>query len=164
MISRDSGGECHALRYNAFGKGVRDMASDPLRESQANAGDTPPTQDQAQYQAPPATALPTHKVRRTRIGGAWIAAILFTLVLLLLLIFILENSESVGIAYFGAHGHLPLGVALLLAAVLGILLVVVPGTGRIIQLRLTAYRHQRVDAKAMASAPGEAANHTARAE
>ena len=66
-------------------------------------------------------------------------------VLLLLLIFILENSQSVSIGYFGAHGHLPLGVTLLLTAVLGVLLVVIPGTARIIQLRITARRHRRLD-------------------
>jgi uncharacterized integral membrane protein len=138
------------------------MTPDPLPENHAHAGGSPATYDQAQHQAPPATAPPTHKVRRTRIGGVWIAAILFALILLFLLIFILENSHSVSIGYFGAHGHLPLGVALLLAAVLGILLVVVPGTGRIIQLRLTAHRHQRLDAKTTASnIPDEAANHRA---
>jgi hypothetical protein len=42
--------------------------------------------------------------------------------------------------HFGAHGHLPLGAALLLAAVLGALLVIIPGTGRNLQLRLTARR------------------------
>ena len=46
------------------------------------------------------------------------ALVLFAVVLLLLLVFILENSQRVDISYFGAHGHLPLGVALLLAAVL----------------------------------------------
>jgi uncharacterized integral membrane protein len=80
-------------------------------------------------------------VRRTRMGGVWMAATLFAVVLLLLLVFILENSHQVNIGYFGAHGHLPLGVALLLAAVLGILLVVIPGAGRMIQLRRTARRH-----------------------
>src|ERR1700679_2166791 len=39
-----------------------------------------------------APALPAqHKIRRTRIGGAWTAAAGFAVVLLLLLIFILEN-------------------------------------------------------------------------
>jgi uncharacterized integral membrane protein len=66
-------------------------------------------------------------------------------VLLLLLIFILENGRKVPVTYFGATGHLPLGVALLLAAVLGILLVVIPGTARIVQLRITARRHRRKD-------------------
>ena len=84
-------------------------------------------------------------VKRTRIGGIWIASALFALLLLLLLIFILENGQKVDIGYFGAHGHLPLGVALLLAAVLGVLLVVIPGTGRIIQLRIVARRHRRAD-------------------
>jgi hypothetical protein len=40
---------------------------------------------------------------------------------LLLLIFILENGQQANIGFFGAHGHLPLGIALLLAAILGVL-------------------------------------------
>ena len=90
---------------------------------------------------------PQHVVKRTRIGGLWLASALFALILLLLLIFILENGQRVNIGYFGAHGHLPLGVALLLAAVLGVLLVVIPGTGRIVQLRITARRHRGIDAR-----------------
>ena len=39
------------------------------------------------------------------------------------LVFILENTKSVAISYFGAHGHMALGIALLLAAVVGALLV-----------------------------------------
>jgi lipopolysaccharide assembly protein A len=56
-------------------------------------------------------------------------------VLLLLLIFILQNRRDVGIAYFGAHAHMPLGVVLLLAAVLGALLVAIPAAARIFQQR-----------------------------
>jgi Lipopolysaccharide assembly protein A domain len=59
----------------------------------------------------------------------------------------LENGQRVSISYFGAHGHLPLGVALLLAAVLGILLAVIAGTGRILQLRTIARRHRKLDAR-----------------
>jgi uncharacterized integral membrane protein len=43
-------------------------------------------------------------------------------VLALLLIFILENTQDVKVSYFGAGGHLPLGVALLIAAFAGALL------------------------------------------
>lgn len=102
---------------------------------------------------------PQHVVKRTRMGGMWFAAVAFAVVLVLLLIFILENSQKVDISFFGAHGHLPLGVALLFAAVLGILLVVIPGTARIIQLRMTARRHQRTDARQGVStqAPQESA-------
>jgi uncharacterized integral membrane protein len=101
-------------------------------------------------QEPPGTAQrrPQHLIKRTRTGGVWMASALFALVLALLLIFILENGQRANISYFGAHGHMPLGVALLFAAVLGILMVVIPGTARIIQLRIAARRHRRVDAKA----------------
>jgi uncharacterized integral membrane protein len=64
-------------------------------------------------------------VKRTRISAVWVVLALFAVVLLPLLVFILENSQRVDISYFGAHGHLPLGVALLLAAVLGSALTVI---------------------------------------
>lgn len=92
-----------------------------------------------------------HKVRRTRFGGTWVAMVLFALVLLVLLVFILQNSQQVKISFFGANGHLALGVAMLLAAVGGILLVVIPGVGRMIQLRRTARRHRKQDKAAMTS-------------
>jgi uncharacterized integral membrane protein len=66
----------------------------------------------------------------------------FAVVLLLLLIFILQNGQRSDVYYLGAHGHLPMGVALLLAAVFGVLLVAVPTVVRIVQLRLMAARHR----------------------
>jgi lipopolysaccharide assembly protein A len=84
--------------------------------------------------------LAEHVVMTSRLGAVWAAGVGFTVVLLLLLIFILENGQRIDVAFFGVHAHLPLGVALLLAAVFGILLAVIPGIGRMIQLRLTARR------------------------
>jgi uncharacterized integral membrane protein len=102
----------------------------------------------------PAAGVPQpHRIRRTRSGSAWVAAALFAVVLLLLLIFILQNGRTVAVSFFGATGHLPLGVALLLAAVLGVLLVIIPGTARIIQLRMTARRHRRLDAAQPGAGP-----------
>jgi len=120
------------------------QAGGTAQPAQQASGTAQPTQ-QASGTTQPAQ-LPQHVVKRTRIGGVWLASASFAVVLLLLLIFILENGRSVDVAYFGAHGHLPLGVALLLAAVLGILMVVIPGTARIVQLRMTARRHRRTDA------------------
>ena len=71
----------------------------------------------------------------------------FAVVLLLLLIFILQNGSKVDISYMGMHGHLPLGVALLLAAVSGVLLTILAGAARISQLRTVARRHRRADAR-----------------
>jgi uncharacterized integral membrane protein len=65
------------------------------------------------------------------------------IVLILLLIFILENTQSVKLSYFGASGQLPLGVALLLAAVGGALIVGILGSARIMQVRRHAKRRAR---------------------
>jgi len=103
-----------------------------------------------------AAGPPRHRaLRRTRMGGVWVGLALSAVVLLLLLVFILENERKVDIAFFGAHGHLPLGVALLLAAVAGALLVLIPGTVRIVQLRRTARRHHA--AAQQASSPPQPA-------
>ena len=94
-----------------------------------------------------ATAPALEPVRRTRVGALWMSVILAAVVLVLLLVFIIENSARVDISFLGVHGHLPLGVALLLAAVSGILLVAIPGTGRIIQLRRQVRRGRRAYAE-----------------
>ena len=77
---------------------------------------------------------------RTRVSGLWVASISAVVVLLLLLIFILQNGDRVKINIFGANPTLPLGVALLLAAVLGALLVALIGAARVVQLRHTTRR------------------------
>ena len=89
--------------------------------------------------APPSDRA-ADKVRRSRTGGLWVALILSALVLLFLLVFIVQNDQSVQISFFAAEGVVPLGVALLLAAIAGILLVAIPGSLRILQLRRAA-RH-----------------------
>jgi lipopolysaccharide assembly protein A len=80
------------------------------------------------------------KVPRSRMGGVWVALVVAAFVFLLLLIFILQNGQRAQVSFLGAHGHLPMGVALLLAAVFGVLLVALPGTARIIQLRMLGRR------------------------
>lgn len=96
-------------------------------------------------QVEPPAERPELTVDRTRTGGLWVAAIAAAVVILLLLIFILQNTEQVEVALFGANPNLPLGVALLLAAVLGALIVALIGTARIVQLRMLARRHRGAD-------------------
>ncbi|ALE83000.1 hypothetical protein XF36_07395 [Pseudonocardia sp. HH130629-09] len=79
-------------------------------------------------------------IPHTRAGGLWAALILSAVVLIFLLVFILQNTEPVAITFLWMTGTLPIGVALLFAAIAGILLVAVPGTGRILQLRRQARR------------------------
>ena len=68
--------------------------------------------------------------KRTRISAGWVASALGAVLLLLVLVVVLEYSQRVDISGFGAHGHLPPGVALVLAGVLGMLLAVVEALGR----------------------------------
>jgi uncharacterized integral membrane protein len=74
-------------------------------------------------------------LRRSRASSAWFAIAGLALLLLLLVVFIAQNTQSVRIAYFGWDGRAPLAVSLLAAAVAGILLAVVAGSLRILQLR-----------------------------
>jgi uncharacterized integral membrane protein len=93
---------------------------------------------------PPAGEKPTPATPpRTRTSAAFKGFVAGAVVLLLLLIFIVENTGSVKISYFGATAHLALGVALLLAAVGGALLVAIVGGARISQLRRHAKRRRR---------------------
>lgn len=57
------------------------------------------------------------------------------LILILLLIFIAQNTASTPFTFLGWHWRLQLGVAILLAAVTGGLITVAAGTARIVQLR-----------------------------
>lgn len=85
--------------------------------------------------APPDRPRSDDPVHRSRIGAVWVGVIAAAIVLILLLIFILQNSRSVKISYLGMHGHLSLAVAMLLSAIAGILLIAIPGSARIMQLR-----------------------------
>jgi len=109
----------------------------------------PPAAERAAEQAPPHAAPPLtqHRIRRTRTSGLWVAVGFFAVILLLLLIFILQNGTEVSVSYLGMHGRLPLGVAMLLSAVCGVILVVLAGAARISQLRAVARRHRRADAR-----------------
>jgi lipopolysaccharide assembly protein A len=107
--------------------------------------DAPPSGPQSPPSGP--QTPPPHTIKHTRISGLWVAVVIFAVVLLFLLIFILQNGRGVDVSYLGAHGHLPLGVALLLAAVCGVLLAILAGAARMAQLRSTARKHRRADAQ-----------------
>lgn len=86
------------------------------------------------------------RVRRTRVSATWVGIIISIVVLVLLLIFILENLRDVKVTYFGVTGQLPLGVALIFAAIGGALLVAMVGVARLTQLRLNARQRRRASA------------------
>ncbi|MBB3051160.1 putative integral membrane protein [Prauserella isguenensis] len=79
-------------------------------------------------------------VSRTRSGGLWVGLIVAAIVLVLLLVFILQNLQRVQINLLGFNGHMPLAVAILLGVAAGAVLIAVPGTVRIMQLRRNVRR------------------------
>jgi lipopolysaccharide assembly protein A len=64
-------------------------------------------------------------------------------VLIVVLIFIIQNAHAVNISFLGAHLQLSLAVALLLAAIAGALIMAAAGTARITQLRQIMRRDRR---------------------
>jgi uncharacterized integral membrane protein len=92
--------------------------------------------DQATPVKPPESA-----VKFTRAAALWGAMIVGFLVLILLLVFILQNTNSTTIHFFAWQWSLPVGVAVLFAAIGGGLLTVAVGSARIFQLRRAAKRN-----------------------
>jgi len=83
--------------------------------------------------------------QHTRLSGAWTAVVIGTVALILILVFILQNLQNVQLSFLAFQGHLPLGVALLFAVILGAIIVLAFGGARIIQLRGVASRARRQD-------------------
>jgi putative membrane protein len=65
----------------------------------------------------------------------WAAVVFLVASLVLVLVFILQNLQSVAVSFLIFDGKLPLGVALLVAATLGGVVVVAAGAARVVQLR-----------------------------
>jgi len=74
-------------------------------------------------------------LRGSRTSGIWAAVVGLGLVLLLLVIFIAQNTQSVSVSFLGWSGQTPLAVALLIATAAGLFLSAVAGSLRILQLR-----------------------------
>ena len=89
--------------------------------------------------------LPQHTIEPTRTSMVWTMIGIGVALLVAILVFILQNGQRVHVQFLMVDGTLPLGVALLFAALLGALLVLVAGAARVLQLRVVARRHRRAD-------------------
>jgi uncharacterized integral membrane protein len=95
------------------------------------------------------------RVHRTRAGRVWLAIAPALVFLVLLIVFIAENGQHVKVSFFGASGHPPLAIALLIAAVAGAVVVLLAGSVRILQLRRATQRHLRGPGRSAAPAGNE---------
>jgi uncharacterized integral membrane protein len=115
------------------------MTSEPSDSVPDPLPGTPPAEPAGASSLP--TSRPQSAVKFTRAAALWSALIAGFIVLIVLLVFIMQNTESTTIHFFGWAGSLPVGVAILLAAVCGGLLTVAVGTARIVQLRRAAKKN-----------------------
>jgi uncharacterized integral membrane protein len=110
------------------------MSSDPLASPDQPPATSPPISDSAP--PPPQTA-----VKFTRTASMWSSLTIGFLILIVLLVFIVQNLSDAPVHFFGWHWTLPLGVQVLLAAIGGGLVTVLAGTARIFQLRRAAKKN-----------------------
>jgi lipopolysaccharide assembly protein A len=120
------------------------MTSPSYPEGTTSTLPPPPTNGQIPPEPPKPQARPGH----TRISGIRTALIAGTAGLIVVLIFIIQNTQTVNISFLGAHLRLSLAVALFLAAISGALLMAAAGTARITELRRIMRRNRN---KAQAS-------------
>lgn len=87
---------------------------------------------------------PVEDRKSSTTAGLWIALILGAILLILLLIFVVQNNTPTSFDYLQWTFSLPLGVAMLCAAVAGALIMALVGSVRIMQLswQLRKYRKQ----------------------
>ena len=116
------------------------MTSDPSMSPDPPPG-TPPPAPLDSDPSPSVRAKPESAVRFTRAAALWSALITGFVILIVLLVFIMQNTDSTTIHFFGWAGSLPVGVAILLAAVCGGVLTFAVGTARIVQLRRAAKKN-----------------------
>lgn len=106
-------------------------------------GTPPPASASGSAPAPPAAAHATgHERLRTRISSMRTALTGGAAVLIVVMIYIMQNARAVDISVLGAHLPLSRAVALLFAAIAGAL-VLAAGTAWITQLRRTMRRDRR---------------------
>lgn len=113
-----------------------DTAADTTPDT---APDTAPdtTPDTTQVDAP------VDPLRASRTSGLWIGLAVVAVLLVLLIIFIAQNTQKVQVSFLGWNGHTPLAVAILAAVVIGLVVAAIAGSLRILQLRRRVKRSNR---------------------
>ncbi|NUS43450.1 MAG: DUF1049 domain-containing protein [Mycobacteriaceae bacterium] len=78
---------------------------------------------------------PSVNPRKSGLGTAWVTLLLSAVVLVVLLFFILQNMNDIAVKFMNWTWTLPAGIALLLAAVAGGLVMSLLAGFRVLQLR-----------------------------
>jgi uncharacterized integral membrane protein len=93
-----------------------------------------PTREDLPAERPAGKSTPD-PLRQSKTSALWLIVVGLGLVLTLLVILILQNTQEVRVSFLWWDGTPPLAAALLIAAAGGILLTAIAGSLRILQLR-----------------------------
>ncbi len=118
----------------------RNPSTDPTDRSAGGSteGPTGSSSPAAPQRKPAADPL-----RGSRASGAWVFVVVMVVLLVLLAIFVLQNTQQVAVSFLGWTGSAPLAAALLIAAAAGLLIAVMAGSLRIVQLRRRVRRERK---------------------
>jgi uncharacterized integral membrane protein len=103
---------------------------------------TPPPSGPSRDPSDPIVVPDAPRPRRTRISGAWLGVCTATAALLVLIVFMLQNTRSVEVSFLWMHGIVPLALALLTAGVAVAIVAIAFGQARISQLGRAARRQR----------------------
>ena len=126
----------------AFPASVESQESAPTHPTADTASHTAAKKSAKKSAEPP--AKPIYPATETKqpsgvqgsfAGGTWIALIAGALLLIVLLVFIMQNQDQVDLVLFAWNFRFPAGIGFLLAAVSGALIMALVGGVRMFQLR-----------------------------
>ena len=114
----------------------------PLDEPAADRPGRPAAFEQpAPIPEPVVTPAPAPSPERTRSGTVWVSVVVGAVVLIALIDFVAQNGRQVSVHFLGWSGRTSQAVALLIAAVGAALIVAIPASVRMVQLRRQIRRH-----------------------
>ena len=93
--------------------------------------------------SPAPSPAPQKLPRSSRTGRVWVAVCAAALLAVALIVFMLQNTHTVEVNFLGMTGSTSLALMLLIAAVGAVLLTLIVGSVRIVQLRRAVRRQQR---------------------
>ncbi|WP_072802313.1 LapA family protein [Rhodococcoides yunnanense] len=115
-----------------------DRGPAPITTPDSEDHSAPDPEDVTDVRRPAGTS--PEGIAHTRAAATWTGLVVGAVVLVILLIFILQNLDAVPVNIFVWTFELPLGVSMLLAAIAGALVMALAGGVRILQIRRAAKR------------------------
>ena len=124
------------IAHNAKAEPATPPTNSRSSQTRRNSKTAPSTAPQSEQHA-------TQPAPKSRMAVVWASLFVGVILMILLLVFIIQNNVSTKFDYFTWQFSLPLGVAMLLAALAGALIRALVGSVRMIQMRWELHKYRR---------------------